>query len=83
MDEKRKKKIEERGEKIKKDVQPYRFRMMWSLLFFLLSLVLLSIGFWKSFILILFAAIGYIIGKMRDDNLDVYSLIDSIKSIGK
>nr|WP_231849675.1 DUF2273 domain-containing protein [Melissococcus plutonius] len=56
---------------------------MWSLLFFLLSLVLLSIGFWKSFILILFAAIGYIIGKMRDDNLDIYSLIDSIKSIGK
>ncbi|MTD38086.1 DUF2273 domain-containing protein [Erwinia sp. CPCC 100877] len=63
------------------NLKPYRFRIMWTALFFLLALLFISIGFWKTIVLLIFAAIGYIIGKMRDEDLDIYSLIDSVRAI--
>ncbi|MBO0467590.1 DUF2273 domain-containing protein [Enterococcus plantarum] len=62
-------------------LSPYRFRIIWTTLFFLLALLLLLIGFWKTVVLLIFAAVGYVIGKMRDENLDIYSLIESIRSM--
>lgn len=72
---------QENKERWFKQLKPYRFRIIWSVLFFLLALLLLLIGFWKTFILVVFAAIGYTIGKMRDEDLDIYSLIDSLRSM--
>jgi uncharacterized membrane protein len=62
-------------------LKPYRFRIIWTSLFFLLALLFISIGFWKTIVLLIFAAIGYIIGKMRDEDLDIYSLLDSVRAI--
>jgi uncharacterized membrane protein len=63
------------------NLKPYRFRIIWTSLFFLLALLFISIGFWKTIVLLIFAAIGYIIGKMRDEDLDIYSLLDSVRAI--
>ncbi|MEI5992810.1 DUF2273 domain-containing protein [Candidatus Enterococcus mansonii] len=61
--------------------KPYRYRIIWTALFFLLAVLLLMIGFGKTLLLLLFTSIGYIIGKMRDEDLDIYSLIDTVRSM--
>ncbi|MGM0217780.1 DUF2273 domain-containing protein [Enterococcus sp. AZ126] len=72
---------QEKKERFIKQLAPYRFRIIWTTLFFLLALLLLLIGFGKTLVLLIFATIGYVIGKMRDEDLDIYSLIDSIRSM--
>lgn len=72
---------QEKKERWFRQLKPYRFRIIWSTLFFLMALLLLLIGFWKTVILIVFAFVGYIIGKMRDEDLDIYSLIDTVRSM--
>lgn len=72
---------QENKERFIKQLAPYRFRIIWTTLFFLLALLLLLIGFGKTLVLLIFATIGYVIGKMRDEDLDIYSLIDSIRSM--
>ncbi|ALS03250.1 hypothetical protein ATZ33_02520 [Enterococcus silesiacus] len=72
---------QENKERWMKQFKPYRFRIIWTTLFFLLALLLLLIGFGKTLVLLIFAAVGYIIGKMRDEDLDIYSLIDSVRSM--
>ena len=69
----------EKKERGLKELKPYRFRIIWTILFFLLALLLLLIGFGKTLVLLIFAAVGYVIGKMRDEDLDIYSLIESIR----
>lgn len=72
---------QEKKERWMKQLKPYRFRIIWTILFFLLALLLLLIGFGKTLVLLIFAAVGYVIGKMRDEDLDIYSLIDSVRSM--
>ncbi|MBO0440113.1 hypothetical protein DOK67_0003024 [Enterococcus sp. DIV0212c] len=72
---------QEKKERWAKELKPYRFRIIWTTLFFLLALLLLLIGFWKTLVLLIFAAVGYTIGKMRDEDLDIYSLIDTVRSM--
>lgn len=62
-------------------LSPFKFRILFTLLFVLLAILILVIGFWKTFILALFAVLGFTIGKMRDGNLDIYTLIDRIRSM--
>ena len=69
----------EKKERGLKELKHYRFRIIWTILFFLLALLLLLIGFGKTLVLLIFAAVGYVIGKMRDEDLDIYSLIESIR----
>jgi uncharacterized membrane protein len=64
-----------------KQLEPYRFRIIWTAVFFLLAVLLILIGFGKTLVLLIFGAIGYIIGKMRDEDLDIYSLIDAVRSM--
>lgn len=63
-----------------RQLKPYRFRIVWSFLFFFTALLMLLIGFWKTFLLVLFALVGYTIGKMRDEELDIYSLIRAVRT---
>ncbi|WP_206911508.1 hypothetical protein IGL98_002159 [Enterococcus sp. DIV0840] len=72
---------QEKKERWIKQLKPYRFRIIWTTLFFLLALLLLLIGFGKTLVLLIFAVVGYVIGKMRDEDLDIYSLIESIRSM--
>ncbi|EOI01816.1 hypothetical protein UAY_01224 [Enterococcus moraviensis ATCC BAA-383] len=71
----------EKKERWIKQLKPYRFRIIWTTLFFLLALLLLLIGFGKTLVLLIFSAVGFVIGKMRDEDLDIYSLIDSVRSM--
>lgn len=72
---------QEKKEQWMKLLKPYRFRIIWTTLFFLLALLLLLIGFGKTLVLLIFAAIGFVIGKMQDEDLDIYSLIESVRSM--
>ncbi|MBO0472517.1 DUF2273 domain-containing protein [Enterococcus ureasiticus] len=72
---------QEKKERWIKQLKPYRFRIIWTTLFFLLAFLLLLIGFGKTLVLLIFAVVGYVIGKMRDEDLDIYSLIESIRSM--
>jgi len=45
---------------------------------FILGIFILSIGFVKTLLIIIFILIGFIIGKLRDDKV---SVIDQIKGI--
>ncbi|MHC5227361.1 DUF2273 domain-containing protein [Enterococcus sp. LJL99] len=72
------------NEKIKSIVailSPFKFRILFTCLFLIFATLILLIGFWKTFIIALFACLGFTIGKMRDENLDIYSLIESIRSM--
>lgn len=62
-------------------LNPYRFRIIWSILFFFIAVLILVIGFWKTMVLVLFAGVGFLIGKMRDEELDFYSLIAEIRTM--
>ncbi|MBO0447841.1 hypothetical protein BCR24_00525 [Enterococcus ureilyticus] len=72
---------QEKKDRWEKLLKPYRFRIIWTMVFLLLALLLLLIGFWKTLVLVIFAGVGYVIGKMRDEDLDIYSLIDSVRSM--
>ncbi|MGG5343730.1 hypothetical protein IGI58_000280 [Enterococcus sp. AZ020] len=64
-----------------KQLKPYRFRIIWTTLFFLLAILFLWIGFGKTLVLLIFGTVGYLIGKMRDEDLDIYSLIDAVRGM--
>ncbi|MGK0551630.1 DUF2273 domain-containing protein [Enterococcus faecalis] len=61
-------------------IAPYRFRVLWTALLLILAILLLTAGFWKTILLLIFAVAGYLFGKMRDEDLDVYSLMDELKT---
>lgn len=61
-------------------LSPFKFRLLFTFLFLVVGILILLIGFWKTFIIALFASLGFTIGKMRDENLDIYTLIDLIRS---
>lgn len=63
------------------EFKPYRFRIIWTALFFLLALLFLFVGFGKTLVILIFSAVGYLIGKMQDEDLDLYSLIDNIRAM--
>lgn len=44
----------------------------------ILGILILTFGFWKTVVIILFVALGIVIGKMFDDG---DSLIDAVKNI--
>ncbi|MBP7738572.1 MAG: DUF2273 domain-containing protein [Spirochaetes bacterium] len=44
---------------------------------FVIGILLLTIGWWKTLIVLLLAFIGFIIGKSRDENIPVVDMITS------
>lgn len=71
----------EHGKQLLKLVHPYRFRVIWTTLFLAAAILLLTIGIRKTAILAAFASVGYLIGKMQDNKMDMYSLLDFFRSI--
>ncbi len=44
---------------------------------FVLGILLFTIGWWKTLIILILVLIGFIIGKSRDENISVIDLISS------
>lgn len=72
---------QERNKGLLQVIRPYRFRIIWTSLFFIAAILFLTLGFWKTILLILFISAGYLIGKIQDEELDLYSLLDLLRSM--
>lgn len=70
----------EKRQAMMKQLEPYRFRILWTGLLLVLAILLLTVGFWKTILLLIFGIAGYLFGKMRDEDLDIYSLMDTLKA---
>lgn len=44
----------------------------------ILGLLIVTLGFWKTLILMLFIAVGFILGKRQDDHKDVLTWLERI-----
>ena len=45
---------------------------------FLLGVLIMTLGFWATFFIVILVAIGIIVGKMKDDNIPI---IDGLRDI--
>ncbi|MGK0551104.1 DUF2273 domain-containing protein [Enterococcus faecalis] len=61
-------------------LRPYQNQFTFTLLFLLVAILFLTLGFWKTMLLLLFAAIGYLIGTMKDEQRSFFSIIASLQA---
>jgi uncharacterized membrane protein len=61
-------------------IKNYKYRLIFSLIFLILGILILTIGFWRTLFLIIMFLIGYIIGNIIDKNL-LFLFIEKIKEI--
>ncbi|WP_163651918.1 DUF2273 domain-containing protein [Listeria sp. PSOL-1] len=52
-------------------LKPYRGRIFWTLLGFIIAVLWITIGFGYTLLILLLIAIGFVIGKWRDGALDL------------
>lgn len=70
----------EQRQTMMKQLEPYRFRILWTGLLLIVAILFLTVGFWKTILFLLFGIVGCLFGKMRDEDLDIYSLMDTLKT---
>ncbi|MEA4903091.1 DUF2273 domain-containing protein [Desulfitobacterium sp.] len=51
-------------------------KLIGSILGFLLGLLVVFLGFWKSLVLVLFVGVGFLIGKSQDDHKKLFDWFD-------
>jgi uncharacterized membrane protein len=66
--------------KIMKMLKPYKNQILFTILFLVVALLFVAIGFWKTLLLLLFTAIGYTIGTMKDEQRSFFSIIASLQA---
>jgi uncharacterized membrane protein len=64
-----------------KMLAPYKNQIVYTALFVLIAVLWMTIGFWKTIVLIVFTGIGYSIGMTRDENRSISSIIASIQAM--
>lgn len=50
-----------------KELKPYYWRIVFIITFVVFAILLMTIGFFKSLLLLIFALIGYVVGVFFDD----------------
>lgn len=55
----------------KEQLYPYRFRLVGAGIGLIIAILFLTIGFGPTLLLLVFATIGFLIGKWRDGALDI------------
>lgn len=60
---------------------PRRSRIIGVFLGFLTAVLLMSLGFWRTLLLALLAAVGYFIGLWRDDKEKFLSILEKVKQL--
>uniref|UniRef100_A0A7C3MIJ9 DUF2273 domain-containing protein n=1 Tax=Dictyoglomus thermophilum TaxID=14 RepID=A0A7C3MIJ9_DICTH len=61
-------------------IKNYKYRFIFSLVFLILGILILTIGFWRTLFLIIMLLLGYLIGNIIDKNL-LFLFIEKIKEI--
>ncbi|MEI5991037.1 DUF2273 domain-containing protein [Enterococcus crotali] len=63
-----------------KTFAPYRNQMIFTTLAILIAILLMTIGFWKTVLLVVLTGIGYFIGKTQDEQRSISSILASIQA---
>jgi uncharacterized membrane protein len=61
-------------------LKPYKYRIIGLLCGLIIAILFLTIGFWKTILLVLLSAAGFIIGYFLDDKADLGDMVDKIMS---
>lgn len=61
-------------------LKPYKNQILFTVLFLIVAILFATIGFWKTILLLLFTAIGFIIGTMKDEKRSFFSIIASLQA---
>ena len=59
---------------------PYRFRLLGLLAGLIIAILLLTIGFFKTLLIVFLMTVGYIAGYFFDDKIDFGNIMDKIMS---
>ncbi|MFD2306826.1 DUF2273 domain-containing protein [Enterococcus termitis] len=63
-----------------KALAPYRNQLIFTVLFVVIAILFMTLGFWKTMLLILFTSIGLFIGTMQDEKRSISSIIATIQA---
>ncbi|EOL49042.1 DUF2273 domain-containing protein [Enterococcus caccae] len=63
-----------------KTFTPYRNQIIFTSLFVVVAILFMTIGFWKTILLILFTGIGYLIGMMQDEKRSISSILAFVQA---
>jgi uncharacterized membrane protein len=63
-----------------KALAPYRNQLIFTVLFVLIAILFMTLGFWKTMLLIFFTSIGLFIGTMQDEKRSISSIIATIQA---
>lgn len=61
-------------------VTPYRNQIIFTILASLIAILLMTIGFWKTGLLVALTGIGYFIGKTQDEKRSISSILASVQA---
>ncbi|OEG11725.1 hypothetical protein BCR21_10340 [Enterococcus ureasiticus] len=61
-------------------IAPYRNQIVFTVLAVLIAILLMTIGFWKTVLLVALTGIGYFIGKTQDEKRSISSILASIQA---
>ncbi|EOI06396.1 hypothetical protein UAY_00447 [Enterococcus moraviensis ATCC BAA-383] len=61
-------------------VAPYRNQIIFTILASLIAILLMTIGFWKTVLLVALTGIGYFIGKTQDEKRSISSILASVQA---
>jgi len=51
-------------------------KLIGTLIGFLLGLLMVTLGFWRTLVLALFAILGFVLGKRQDDHKDILTWLE-------
>lgn len=60
-------------------IKPYLGRVALTLLGLAAGILMLTIGFWKTMVLLAMAALGYLVGCLADGKIDIARLLARIR----
>lgn len=63
-----------------KKLTPYKNQLLFTLLFLLIAILLMTLGFWKTLLLVLLLTIGYTIGFMQDKKRSFFSILAELQA---
>lgn len=62
------------GRWIPEEARPYLGRIVWTVLGFVIALLFLFLGFWRTILIVALTGLGYLLGTWMDGALDISRL---------
>ncbi|MCK5128854.1 MAG: DUF2273 domain-containing protein [Clostridiales bacterium] len=72
--------MKEKFLKLLEDISPYKFRIIGFITGLIIAILLLTIGFFKTLLVVICITIGLVLGYFFDDKVDFGSVVDKILS---